>query len=90
MRFLQNKDKVRGSSVETKNSLILKLAYLFVNNKYDNNFPLVIHKPMCVELVMQELRRDGHQRKRYTREGERESHACKRKGEKVMRVRGKD
>jgi hypothetical protein len=76
MRCLQNNDKVIESSVETKDSLILKLAYLFVNNKYDNNFPLVIHKPMCVELVMQELRRDGHQRERYTREREREKAMC--------------
>ena len=81
MRFLQNKDMARWSSIETKDSLMLKLTYLFVNNKYNNNFPLVIHKPMCVELVLQELRRDGHQRERYTREGERE---------KAMRVKGRE
>jgi hypothetical protein len=39
--LLQNKDKVRGSPVGAKDSLMLKLASLFMDKKYNENLPLV-------------------------------------------------
>ena len=53
MRFLQNKNKVKGSSVKAENSLILKLASLFLDSE---NSSLIIREPMCVEWDMQERR----------------------------------
>jgi hypothetical protein len=41
MMFLQNKGKVRRSSVGTKDSLILKSASLFVDRKYNKNLSLL-------------------------------------------------
>jgi hypothetical protein len=46
---LANKNKVRESSVEVVDFLILKLAFLFLDKKDNKNLPLVIHELVCVE-----------------------------------------
>jgi hypothetical protein len=60
MRFPQNKNEVRVFSVDAEDYLMLKLAYLFMDKKYNENSPLTIHELVCVE----RRERDAYERKR--------------------------